>query len=713
MRKFEAAILRLYRRLLKIKPDTHIMDQEIIASISLPTPTTLLRRSRLRYLSVLLRCAVPDLWHLLCADRQWIQVIEDDMKWMWEQLRRASALKDPSQHPDQWFDLISHHSSYWKKLVNRACLHETMQIQKQHIVTTSLQRMCNRLHEHCDDWLGNVQWETPDQKQVEEQAFYGCLSCGLRCKNKAGEAAHMFRVHGQQSIVRSLFEGTQCEACLKEFHTYGRVKAHLYYSHECRNLLLSRGGGHAVQPGVGSFAGNELVRSHDRMLPPLQAAGPRLPDPGHREFQDIDDKLYIFLVDFFADHQDKDVEQTSLHDAICGHIKEHAISWTRAQCTFHFFVTNIDEAGASVFGFALKHVQDIFAAFRSPATWHFGSQTSTHRLTSKSIQHYHESLRALKLELEQAQQMPAIPKMFGRHRIILNAFAGRRRVGDVQYYLERDRHVDDAYFISVVSLDIVIDATWGDASKASTRQLWMNAIRERFVLAFLAGPPCETWSRVRSVNPASDEQHAEQPQQHLPRVLRDEEFLWGYSCLAIREIKQVNIGNCLLCFSLEALLETALAGSVGMLEHPAEPTDLEGSASIWKLPIVQVLQSLPGVQRLKFAQGLMGSRSPKPTELMCVNLPAMMSFLHKYRVRRELPQHRAVGKDEAGVWRTTTLKEYAPAFCRAISSAIRAAFASCEAADVLPSPPEAFVNLCRSMQASSFGHTIGKDYAGG
>jgi hypothetical protein len=284
------------------------------------------------------------------------------------------------------------------------------------------------------------------------------------------------------------------------------------------------------------------------MLPPLQAAGPRLPDPGHREFQDIDDKLYIFLVDFFADHQDKDVEQTSLHDAICGHIKEHAVSWTRAQCTFHFFVTNIDEADASVFGFALKHVQDIFANFRSPATWHFGSQPSTHRMTSKSIQHYHDSLKALKLELEHAPQLPAIPKTFGRHRIILNAFAGRRRVGDVQYYLERDRHVEDAYFITVVSLDIVIDATWGDASKASTRQLWMNAIRERFVLAFLAGPPCETWSRVRSVNSASDEQQAEQPQQHLPRVLRDEEHLWGYSCLAIREIKQVNIGNCLFMF---------------------------------------------------------------------------------------------------------------------------------------------------------------------
>jgi hypothetical protein len=90
----------------------------------------------------------------------------------------------------------------------------------------------------------------------------------------------------------------------------------------------------------------------------------------------------------------------------------------------------------------------------------------------------------------------------------------------------------------------------------------------------------------------------------------------------------------------------------------------------------------------------------------------MMSFLHKFRVRRELPLSRAVGKDEAGAWRTTTLKEYAPAFCRAISSAIHSVFASCEATDESPDIPEAFADICRSMQVSSFGQTIGRDYAG-
>ena len=712
MRRFEAAILRLYRRLMKQKPDDHVSDQELLASISLPAPATILRRARLRYLLVLLRSAVPDLWHLLCEDKPWVQVMEDDMMWMWQQLRNASGLKDPSRHTAQWFELIQHHPSYWKKLVNRACNHEIMQTQKQHIVASSHHRMCRRLHDHCDAFLVDDTWEELDQCMEQKETFYGCMTCGVRCRTKAGEAAHMFKVHGHPSIIRCLFEGTSCGVCLKEFHTYGRMKAHLYYSTRCRRTLLSRGGQHGSQPGAGSMADRELERQHDRMLPPLQAEGPKLPEPEPRDFHGIDDQLYIFLVDFFVENQGRQADETILQAAIMTFMEQHAISWSCTLSTFAFFVNNLDENDATVLGFELRQVQKVFAKLSLPATWPIGSQSLPTTMSTSTIEHYHEALKKLHTTMAASPPIEAVPPVFGRHRIILHAFAGRRRLGDIQHYLERDMHEHMAYTITVVSLDIVINSTWGDASRASTRQMWLTAIRDRLVIAFLAGPPCETWSRVRNVNQATTEHPKGLSQEHLPRVLRDEASLWGYCSLALKELRQVNTGNCLLCFSLEALLETALAGSVGMLEHPAEPTDLEGAASIWKLPLIQVLLMLPGVERLRFSQGLLGSKTPKPTELMCVNLPDMMSFLHKFRVRRELPLSRAVGKDEAGAWRTTTLKEYAPAFCRAISSAIHSVFASCEATDESPDIPEAFADICRSMQVSSFGQTIGRDYAG-
>ncbi|CAL1152296.1 unnamed protein product, partial [Cladocopium goreaui] len=73
MKKFEAAILRLYRRLKRLRPDAEMSDIEVLLTTGLPSPVVLLRRNRLRYLAVLFRCGVPDLWHLLGEDVAWVQ----------------------------------------------------------------------------------------------------------------------------------------------------------------------------------------------------------------------------------------------------------------------------------------------------------------------------------------------------------------------------------------------------------------------------------------------------------------------------------------------------------------------------------------------------------------------------------------------------------------------------------------------------------------
>ena len=153
--------------------------------------------------------------------------------------------------------------------------------------------------------------------------------------------------------------------------------------------------------------------------------------------------------------------------------------------------------------------------------------------------------------------------------------------------------------------------------------------------------------------------------------------------LGIRELCQILTGNSLLIFALEAIVEIALAGSVGLVEHPAEPDDLVDAASIWRLP----------------------------TELLCVNLPSMMQHLHANRVRKELPKGQSVGKDGQGHWRTSSSKEYAPALCKAISEALRAAFDRQEVAAGHVCAPQHLLDICHSMQVQTFGSNFGPDYA--
>eukprot|EP00435_Cladocopium_sp_Y103_P072481 s369_g40.t1 len=604
MTRFSAAVLRLYQRLLRWKPTEHVQQNDILAACGLPDPVILLRRARLRYLVVLFQSGLPCIWHLLCEDAPWVALVEEDLVWMWQQLCRSSALKDPRAHPDQWFDILQYHPRYWKRLVKRACHHAHLQLCKIHGVTDFHARVIERLSAAGTQPLLP---SMPDDFGDSPSAF-GCMGCGLRCKSRAGEAAHMFRKHGQLSIYRHFIDQTQCFVCLKEFHTYGKLKAHLYYSASCRDIALAGRPSLQPAPGKGSETDQLLEAQHDRCLPPLQADGPLPQRPRPRAWHDIDDELHIFMVDLLAaDRGDtalldfSDFELAVTH-WICG----HAISWTRTSNTLQFFYDSLTDEDAQALRFDLVAAQTCLRHLLDCATWPFLAMPSQKSIRSLSIADCHADCEGLCDALQHAPLEP-VPRVVGRHRIILHAFAGRRRLGDLQFFLERDLPDHASYSLTVVSLDIIINRTWGDASRAETRRLWISAIRDKFVVGFVAGPPCETWSRVRGVQHGgadpvecppealSADDAACASRGRLPRILRDLTELWGFSSLSIKELEQILVGNTLLCFALEAIIEVSLAGTVGLLEHPGEPHDLIDAASIWRLPILKVIEQLPGV----------------------------------------------------------------------------------------------------------------------
>jgi len=111
------ALMRLYRRLLCRAHDEHLTDNDILVMLQAPSPTEVLRISRLRYLGTLYKCGHIVPWGLLNADTSWTSLVADDLLWLWIQLQNSSALPDPRVSLMAWENIWQNHPSYWRRLV--------------------------------------------------------------------------------------------------------------------------------------------------------------------------------------------------------------------------------------------------------------------------------------------------------------------------------------------------------------------------------------------------------------------------------------------------------------------------------------------------------------------------------------------------------------------------------------------------------------------
>eukprot|EP00435_Cladocopium_sp_Y103_P026280 s10_g6.t1 len=303
----------------------------------------------------------------------------------------------------------------------------------------------------------------------------------------------------------------------------------------------------------------------------------------------------------------------------------------------------------------------------------------------------------------QADSFETIPRSWGKERVVLHAFAGRRRQGDIQFYLDRlQLQFPEGVLIHTASVDIIYDVALGDVSCKQTQLFWFDAIDKQFIIGFVGGPPCETWSKARAV------QLLDAP--HAPRVVRSSDFLWGFECLRVKELMQILVGNDLLTFTIMCLLRLARVNGVGLMEHPADP-DTEEAASVWRLPVIFLLQQLPGFELISVSQGLLGAPTPKPTSLLCLNLPGLASDLRQHFVSKDLPLRSSIGKLGDGTFATSRLKEYPPAMCMSIARTFDFVIRAEPIVEQERQLNE-FLNLCAPLFVQSFGTHFGQDYAG-
>lgn len=685
---FHAATIRLYRRLLPVSHDRHMHDLEVLSIVKLPSPIELVRRARLRYVATLLHSGQRQEWGLLERDKQWTQLVESDMHWLWKQLHHCSSLGEPKCHWPQWKELILNHRSYWRKLVRRASEHAILQRSNE----------WHLLHFHhiaIQGFRQFLDYEPNEQTDVQEsQATFGCLFCRKRCRTRAGEAAHMFKVHKHQASRRRLVDSTGCPACLKEYHTMEKVTAHLYYSTRCRRILQSRNYACVPEPGTGSLQDRDLKQRHDRLLPPLRQEGPLPLEPRLRDDPGIDNELHVAIMEIF-------LESSTMHlafDEIQRIVEERPISWTTWTRTLLYFEDTLAVEDVDKWEVTLQQVKDELRALLSPDRWGLEFQASSEVPDRCALERECNDIAVTDWQADWA-----IPRPFGRHRVFLHLFAGRRRRGDLQFYLDH-MQPPSGYVLHVVSVDIVIDEIWGDATAEATRMYWLRKAQEGFIAGFLAGPPCETWSIARGKKVSGQPTGTK-----APRIIRTEEHLWGLPSLALKELLQIAVGNELLTFTLLVACVMVQTGGIGIVEHPAEPTE-ENAASIWKLPIVQALLAAPGVTRRRVAQGLFGAPSPKPTDLMVINLPDLPLELRRWMTRTELPKGKAIGLNKEGKWQTGFLKEYPPAFCGALATAIRCGLDGIPVVEKNP-PSAEDLERWRVMNQTQYSDHLGADYA--
>ena len=265
-----SAIIKLYKRLLRCSADDHILDEEVLHRLAMPSPVTLLRVKRLSYLSSLLNSGPSAHWGLLSQDQTWLDLIRDDLQWMGDHLANSCNLGNPFEHTDRWLEIMRYHRGYWKRLIRRAREHSILLNSRNFLCVAAHLRVRTMLQEQ-QCWSAS---STCTSRSSTPTSHFGCMLCGLRCKTIAGEGAHMNRTHGRVHPVRTLMDGTQCGACLKEYFTYSKFKHHLIRSDSCRQQLIGRKMRVAPLPGEGSTSNAALHHAWDGRLPPLQAEGP-------------------------------------------------------------------------------------------------------------------------------------------------------------------------------------------------------------------------------------------------------------------------------------------------------------------------------------------------------------------------------------------------------------------------------------------------------
>lgn len=412
------ALLRLFRRLLFSPPDQHMTDDQVLSATGLNSPSEVLRLARLRYVGTLFQCQGVVPWGLLNADQAWLLLIEDDIRWMWTQLRESCNLPDPDVNFQAWQNIIQHHRSYWRRLVRRAGEHACRQRRNQQLVCAFHCQFIDTLSD-VKAGLAETATEMSHEHVADTPVIHACMACKSRFRSKGGLGAHNFKRHHQVSPVRLLFDTTCCGACLKEYHTTNKLKSHLLRSSLCRRTLLGQRLRVEPIPGAGSFDDMARSRDHDGLLPPLQGEGPVLPNGRMVDLSPYDlelmEAIYLNIVENESGMSSEEVVRMV--------IDNHATSWTKCCATLKQMQEELTNDDIEILAEHRRELPAVLERLQQPEAWPFLQDiVRAKSCTLHGVEHY-EAVFEHHVQDHHDPIWP-IPRPMGRERFIIHAFSG-------------------------------------------------------------------------------------------------------------------------------------------------------------------------------------------------------------------------------------------------------------------------------------------------
>ena len=275
----------------------------------------------------------------------------------------------------------------------------------------------------------------------------------------------------------------------------------------------------------------------------------------------------------------------------------------------------------------------------------------------------------LRPTLFQPKEAPHVPVLVGpqgeRILIMVHLFAGRRRVGDFHWWIDQiAEQWFPGYQIWVASYDTAIDPVLGNLTGSNYEQL-VNLAECGVISASVSGPPCETFSPARHLEPPAE------LKARWPRPLRSQTSLWGIPDRSIRELEQLRMGNRLYinCNVLE--FNIALRGGMTLLEHPADPQE-DGKSSSWQSQLHQhysrhVVNSGP----IRVNQWRFGAPTVKPTVIRAMGTQEAKYEMHRHYLGGiQKPTKKLSGIDDTGQFCTAAAKEYPTAMSKGLAFSV-------------------------------------------